>query len=130
MLILGIRTDKPEAELGLFDGEKRLAYETWQAHRELSDTIHKKMTALLKLQSQRLEDLQGIICFKGPGSFTGLRIGLTVSNALAYSLDVPIVSTKGEKWIATGIERLRRGENEKISLPEYGSEANVTVQKK
>jgi tRNA threonylcarbamoyladenosine biosynthesis protein TsaB len=130
MLILTIRTDKPEAELGLFDGDKKLAYETWQAHRELSDTVHKKMDALLKSQNRELEDLQAIICFKGPGSFTGLRIGLTVGNALAYSLDIPVVSTMGENWIAAGTERLRNGENEKIALPEYGAEANITVQKK
>ena len=39
-MILSIRTDKPEAEIGLFsaDGQK-LVYKTWQAHRELSSTI-------------------------------------------------------------------------------------------
>ena len=36
MLILAIRTEKPEAEIGLFDDEKKLAYETWEAHRQLA----------------------------------------------------------------------------------------------
>ena len=81
MLILTIRTDKPEAEIGLFEDNKQLAYEMWQAHRELSDTIHKKIEKLLKSQKKDWQNIDGIVCFKGPGSFTGLRIGLTVGNA-------------------------------------------------
>src|ERR1700691_120657 len=127
MLILTIRTDKPEAELGLFEDDKQLAYETWQAHRELSDTIHKKIDELLKPQNKKLEDLQGIVCFKGPGSFTGLRIGLTVGNALAYSLSISIVGTMGDDWREAGIKKLQDGVNEKITMPEYGAEANITV---
>lgn len=131
MLILTIRTDKPEAELGLFSGDKQqLAYETWLAHRELSDTIHKKMDKLLRSQGKRLEDLQGIVCFKGPGSFTGLRIGLTVGNTLAYALGIPIVGTMGDDWRSDGMQKLIAGENETATFPEYGAEAHITVQKK
>src|SRR3989338_10680058 len=108
MLILVLRTDKPEAEVGLFDGRRKLAYIKWQAHRELSNTIHKQIDKILnpgtKISKLRnpitdystrdlvrgrqvfsLSDIEGIVCFKGPGSFTGLRIGLTVANALAYA---------------------------------------------
>jgi tRNA threonylcarbamoyladenosine biosynthesis protein TsaB len=130
MLILTIRTDNPEAEIGLYEDEKQLAYETWHAHRELSATIHKKIADVLALQGSTLQKLSGVVCFKGPGSFTGLRIGLTVADALAYGLEIPIVGTTGETWQADGIQKLLAGENEKIALPEYGAEANITKQKK
>jgi tRNA threonylcarbamoyladenosine biosynthesis protein TsaB len=130
MLILTIRTDNPEAEVGLYDGEMRLAYEKWQAHRELSITIHKKIEEILVSHSKKLSDLQGFVCFKGPGSFTGLRIGLTVANTLAYSLDAPIVGKIGKNWIPDGIKDINSGENEKIIIPEYGAEPHITVQKK
>jgi tRNA threonylcarbamoyladenosine biosynthesis protein TsaB len=130
MLILTIRTDKPEAEIGLFEDDKQLAYETWQAHRELSVTIHKKIDELLKTQNKELEDVRGIVCFKGPGSFTGLRIGLTVGNTLAYGLQIPIVGAMGESWQRDGIQRLLKGDNEKVAMPEYGAEPNITVRKK
>ena len=129
MLILTLRTDKPEAEIGLFEDETQLEYEFWQAHRELAETIHKKIAALLKSQANQLADVQGIVVFKGPGSFTGLRIGTTVANAFANSLQIPIVAAQGEDWVENGIKRLQKGENETIALPEYGGEPNITSPK-
>lgn len=129
MIILSIRTDKPEAEIGLFDGTTRLAYETWQAHRELAETVHIKIIALLQAHGKELHDIQGIVCFKGPGSFTGLRIGLTVANALAYCLDVPIVSSMGDNWLPDGLNKLLSGADEHLALPEYGAPAHITQQK-
>jgi tRNA threonylcarbamoyladenosine biosynthesis protein TsaB len=130
VLILTVRTDKPDAEIGLYDGNQQLAYEMWQAHRELSNTIHVKIEALLKGQQKSLQDIQGIVCFKGPGSFTGLRIGLTVANALAYGLQVPIVATANPRWLERGIEALERGKDEKMALPAYGAPVHTTLPKK
>jgi len=130
MIILTIRSDKPEAEIGLFDGETQLAYETWQAHRELSVTLHQKILDLLTGQRKTLQDVQGVAGFAGPGSFTGLRIGLTVANALAYGLQIPIVATGGEDWITTAVQRLQNGDADKIALPEYGAPVHITQQKK
>lgn len=129
MLILTIRTDKPEAEIGLFEDNKRLAYNAWLAHRELAENIHKKIDELLKSQGKMLEDIKGIVVYSGPGSFTGLRIGVTVSNALANALLVPIVSTQNDDWAVTGIAKLLNGLNEQIVVPEYGSEPNITLPK-
>ncbi len=130
MLILTIRTDKPEAEIGLYEYDAQLAYETWHAHRELSVTLHQKILDLLTQNDKKLADLQGIVGFAGPGSFTGLRIGLAVANALAYSLQIPIIASKGEDWIAQGLSGLQNGKSNTIALPEYGSPANITQQKK
>jgi tRNA threonylcarbamoyladenosine biosynthesis protein TsaB len=130
MIILTLRTDKPEAEIGLYDGKKRLEHEIWQAHRELAETIHKKLEEILKKSSKELSDIEGVICFKGPGSFTGLRIGLSVGNALAYAQDIPIVARIGTDWLEVGIEDLQSGQNDKIAIPEYGSEAHTTKQLK
>lgn len=130
MIILTIRTDKPEAEVGLYDGTKQLAYLVWQAHRELGTTIHVKIRELLEGQGKEWHDIQGIVCLQGPGSFTGLRIGLTVGNALAYGLGVPIVAREDPQWLERGIADLLSGKDERIVLPQYGAEAHVTLPKK
>lgn len=130
MLILTIRTDNPEAELGLFDSETKLEYETWQAHRELSATIHQKIEHILHLHDKTWENLEGIVVFEGPGSFTGLRIGITVADALAYGLKIPIVATKGDDWLQKGINRLHAGEQDEIALPFYGRDAHITTPRK
>lgn len=130
MLILAIRTDKPEAEIGLFDGKNKLTYETWQAHRQLAETIHTKIEALLKSRDKDWHDIEGVVCYQGPGSFTGLRIGLTVGNAIAYGLEVPIVAEQKADWVQVGISRLIKGESDELALPYYGSPPHITEQKK
>jgi tRNA threonylcarbamoyladenosine biosynthesis protein TsaB len=130
MLILTIRTDKPEAEVGLYVDGERLEYETWHAHRELSTTLHQKIEDVLAKQGKQLHDIEGVVGFAGPGSFTGLRIGLTVANSFAYGLPVPVVAAQGGDWIETGIGRLLAGDPDKIALPEYGAPVNITQQKK
>lgn len=130
MLILTIRTDKPEAEIGLFNDSDKLAYSVWPAHRELAETVHLKIKEVLDSQGRSLKDLEGIAVYKGPGSFTGLRIGISVANALADSLQIPLVSADKQDWIATACDGLASGKDEQIVLPEYGAPAKTTRPKK
>lgn len=129
-MILTLRTDKPEAEIGLYDGHTQRAYYTWEAHRQLSEQIFVKLEELLRQAHLNWSDISGIVCFKGPGSFTGLRIGVSVGNALADSLSCPIVASLGDDWIVEGIGRLEAGENETIALPQYGRDARITKPRK
>lgn len=129
MIILSIRTDKPEAEVGLYKDSVQLAYETWTAHRALAETLHSKVQAILTVQSLEMSDLEGIAVFRGPGSFTGLRIGLTVANAIAYAAELPVVAQMGEIWQRKAIERLMAHENDRIAFPEYGADVHITTPK-
>lgn len=130
MLILVLRTDKPESEIGLYEDAQELAYETWSAHRQLAETLHTKIKKLLVGQKKDWQDIKGIVVYKGPGSFTGLRIGLSVANALAASLQMPIIGCSGENWRTKGLGDLQAGKNDKQVMPEYGAEAYATPPKK
>mgnify|MGYP001411154245 CR=1 FL=1 len=130
MLILTIRTDKPEAEIGLYDGQIQLAYDRWQAHKELSKTVHTRIRALLHSQGKDWSDVGGVVCYKGPGSFTGLRIGFAVANSLAMNLSVPVVDASGVDWQKRGGQKLARGLGINIALPDYGRPARITKPKK
>lgn len=130
-MILTIRTDKPEAEIALFDAAgTTLAAHTWHAHRELADTLLAQIKLLLESKAKGFDDLRGIVVFQGPGSFTGLRIGITVANALAYGQHIPVVGAMGEEWAQQGLRKLAKGEDTHIVLPEYGAEAHITTPKK
>jgi tRNA threonylcarbamoyladenosine biosynthesis protein TsaB len=130
MVLVSIRTDKPEAEIGLYDGKTQIAYVQWQAHRQLAETIHGHLRTMLAEHGKTVHDVSGIVCFQGPGSFTGLRIGLTVANALASSLRVPIVACQDPMWLETGIQKLLDGEDDGVALPFYGADVHITPQKK
>lgn len=130
-MILTIRTDKPEAEIGLYDQSgKQLHYISWPAHRQLAETIHDQIATLLQFDSSELKDLRGIIVFKGPGSYTGLRIGMSVANALAYSLSCKVVAANSENWQADGVKALNQGQGGQVALPEYDAPAKTTTPRK
>lgn len=130
MIILAIRTDNPRAEIGLYEDGKKLGYFTWTAHRELAETIHVRISELLQKSNKQLGDVGGIVVFKGSGSFTGLRIGISVANTLAYSLQVKVVGSKGEDWITRGISLLSNNTVQTYVLPEYGAPIYTTKPKK
>jgi tRNA threonylcarbamoyladenosine biosynthesis protein TsaB len=130
VIILSIRTDKPESEIGLYDDEHKLGHETWEAHRRLAETLHRKIEELLNAHEKTWRDVNGIVVYKGPGSFTGLRIGISVANALAYANEAAITGSTGEKWLQDGLSSLINGQNEKTVMPAYGSEAHITSPKK
>lgn len=129
-LILGLRTDKPEAELYLYDNEKLIDEYKWEAHRQLSDTLLIKIEELLNRNSLDLDGVSGIVVYQGPGSFTGLRIGITVANTLAYALDIPITGAVGDDWAADALQNLQTQAKPQIIIPEYGSNAHITKPRK
>jgi tRNA threonylcarbamoyladenosine biosynthesis protein TsaB len=128
-MILTIKTDQPLAEIGLYDGSDQTGYKSWEAHRELSSTIHVVIKDLLDAAGKDWSDINGIVYFKGPGSFTGLRIGASVANALAAANSASVSNKNGEDWIDEGIAAVQSGKNEP-AVPEYGSAPHITVQKK
>jgi len=132
MITLTVRTDSPEAEIGLFEDTTQIDYLTWHAHRELSVTLQPHIEELLLAHGKSLQDIDAIVGYAGPGSFTGLRIGLTIVNALAYGLGGrPVVAIAGEdNWIQRGIARIQAGDADAIALPEYGRDPRITIQKK
>ncbi|QHU90639.1 hypothetical protein GWK74_03940 [Candidatus Saccharibacteria bacterium oral taxon 488] len=98
----------------------------WEAGRGLA----RGLLRFLDEQTGGIHHISGIGIMRGPGSFTGLRIGCAVANTLAEELGIPIVGSSGDHWRDDCLERLKRAENDTIILPEYGGEAHVTAPRK
>ena len=128
-MILLLDTSTPTCFVTLVEGDLRTTYQ-WEAQRELAHGLLKYLKDTLAETGKTWNDLSGIVAYQGPGSFTGLRIGITVLNTLAYSLKIPIVGAMGSDWKETGLARLSQSENDSIVLPEYGGEANITTPRK
>ncbi|HEY1085681.1 MAG TPA: tRNA (adenosine(37)-N6)-threonylcarbamoyltransferase complex dimerization subunit type 1 TsaB [Candidatus Saccharimonadales bacterium] len=128
-MILLLDTSTGFCKLSLIDGE--WSYEDeWQADRTLADKLLGYLEGQLRKNNKSWDDISGIGVFQGPGSFTGLRIGMTVLNTLTDAKKIPIVSATGDEWQGRAIERLKNGENDQIVLPFYGREANITTPRK
>lgn len=130
MTIITLRTDKPEAEIGVYVDEQQVLYKTWEAHRQLAETVHTTMQTVLHDAHVELAGVDGFAVFKGPGSFTGLRIGIATANALANGLGAPIVGADGQHWIEQGIQRLQAGDSDVVVIPEYGADPHITQPRK
>ncbi|MCL5113343.1 MAG: tRNA (adenosine(37)-N6)-threonylcarbamoyltransferase complex dimerization subunit type 1 TsaB [Patescibacteria group bacterium] len=128
--ILTLRTDNPTAELGLFNKNQKVDYFKYRHFNQLSEDLLIKIEKLFNKNKLKFSDLSGIIVYKGPGSFTGLRIGISLANALSYSLNKPIIGSMTENWIKLGIKELLLGKNQKIVIPKYGALAHITEAKK
>ena len=128
-MIILLDTSTPICRLTLVEGETYLSKE-WQADRDLAHGLLKWLDEQLTLEGKQLRDITAIGVFQGPGSFTGLRIGLTVMNTLADGLAVPIVAARGDDWQRSAVASLRAGRNDQIVLPFYDRDANITMPRK
>jgi tRNA threonylcarbamoyladenosine biosynthesis protein TsaB len=90
--ILGIETALGQSEVALQDGSTRGYPQTTTDGEVYSERVVQLIRSLLASQEASLESLDGIAVSIGPGSFTGLRIGLGVAKGLAIAVDRPIVA--------------------------------------
>jgi tRNA threonylcarbamoyl adenosine modification protein YeaZ len=128
-MILAIKTDNPTAELYLISDEKKIDEYMWQADRNLANELLPKIQELLVENTLDIKRITGIIVFTGEGSFTGLRIGTTVANSLAYSQNIPIVEAQGSSWMKLGIQLLQSAKPGNYVVPKYSSEPNISSSK-
>lgn len=128
-MIILLDTSSHEAKLVFIEGADSVET-VWQADRELAKGLLAWLQKQLEGRGKGWMDISGLGVYRGPGSFTGLRIGITVMNTLSESLKIPIVGSTGEGWRIDAITRLRAGENEKLVLPFYDRDAIITKQRK
>lgn len=128
-MIIALDTSSPLCRFWLIEDDSTEYFE-WEAGRGLADGLLGFMRESLAKQARIWTDIDGIVAFKGPGSFTGLRIGLTVLNTIADTRNVSIVGTTGDDWKEHGLRRLQADENDKLVMPLYGREPNITKPRK
>ena len=124
-MIILLDTSTATCRLTTVDGESSSDFE-WEAGR----TLARGLLAVIQEKVGDVKNISGIGIMRGPGSFTGLRIGMAVANTLADGLGVPIVGETGDSWRESALGRLSSGEDDQVILPFYGGDAHITKPKK
>jgi tRNA threonylcarbamoyladenosine biosynthesis protein TsaB len=89
--ILAIDTSTRVLRLGLSFGGDRLVKSSDEVEKSHGQFIIKKIGELVQSAGLEKDDLDAIVGVTGPGSFTGLRIGLAAAKGIAVALNTPVV---------------------------------------
>jgi tRNA threonylcarbamoyladenosine biosynthesis protein TsaB len=90
MKILAVDTSTGSGSVALVEGRRLKAEWTLDSAITHNRRLLKSVDEVLERAGWRLEDLEGFAVTAGPGSFTGLRIGMSTVKSLAWSLAVPL----------------------------------------
>lgn len=115
MKILSIDTSSSICSLAILEDNNVIKEVHNNSEREHSVTLMPMLDELLKSINLTLDDINLLCCTKGPGSFTGIRIGMATIKALADAKNIPVIGVDSLEALAySGI--IQKGEGEYISI--------------
>lgn len=136
-MILLIDTSQDKTAVALGREEKIISKKVWLAQYRQSETLLPAIDQLFKKNKLALKDLTGIIVNSGPGSYTGLRVGVATANTLSFGLRIPIVGIKNKAFKIKEFFRIgsKKLGNKKFRVgdiikPFYGRKPHITKSKK
>jgi|GEM_PF-1051208 len=103
MLTVAINSATQQTSVALLEGKKStrknssllklLSEKSWLGKKDEAEKIIPNILVLLKKAKKNWNDVENIFVIEGPGPFTGLRVGVTIANSLAWSTKSKIFTT-------------------------------------
>lgn len=103
MRVLALETATAGAGLALFSGERLIDAIALGAERAISERLLPALEALLARTGTAPEAIDGYAISIGPGSFTGLRVGLASVKGLAFGSETPVAPVPTLAALAAGV---------------------------
>src|SRR5690606_25591849 len=105
--ILNIETATTNCSVSLSqDGEILLLKEDYNTSYSHAETLHVYIENLLAEAKLKFSDLDAIAVSKGPGSYTGLRIGVSAAKGLCFALDKPLIAISTLEILASQVKHI------------------------
>lgn len=105
-LILCIECSTKIGSLSLFDGENLLGSLQYRNAPSHAHVLVPMIEKLLESMELKLSNLEAIAISKGPGSYTGLRVGASIAKGMCMSLDIPLISMTSLEALAWQVQVL------------------------
>ena len=99
-LILNIDTALEQASVCLADGANVISMEGNGAQKDHASWVHPAIARLLEMNGKKMADLSAVAVSIGPGSYTGLRVGLATAKGICYAAGLPLITVPTLKVIA------------------------------
>jgi len=104
-IILNIETATKNCSVSLSEKDKILkCIELNEGQFSHAEKLHDFIVDVLKQRNLEMENIEAVAVSKGPGSFTGLRIGVSAAKGLCFSLDIPLISIPTLNSLASTIQ--------------------------
>ncbi len=99
-MILAIDTATRSASIAVYDGSSVRAEFTWDTSDHHTVELMPRIVEILRQVDVTIEQLTGLAVSIGPGSFTGVRVGVAAAKGIALARDLPIVGVKSTDILA------------------------------
>ncbi|HVC70217.1 MAG TPA: tRNA (adenosine(37)-N6)-threonylcarbamoyltransferase complex dimerization subunit type 1 TsaB [Acidimicrobiales bacterium] len=103
MLVLAVESATDAAAVAVADGDGLLGSLTVARGRRHTESIAPAIEALCRRLGIRLSQIETVGVDQGPGLFTGLRVGLATAKALAFGLEIPLVTASSLEVLAHAV---------------------------
>ena len=100
MKVLGIDTSSNATSIAVIEDNKLICEYTINTKTTHSQKLMPMIENMLKISEVNVNDMDMIAICQGPGSFTGLRIGMATAKALSHVNNLPIVGVNSLELLA------------------------------
>ncbi|MCU0498343.1 MAG: tRNA (adenosine(37)-N6)-threonylcarbamoyltransferase complex dimerization subunit type 1 TsaB [Anaerolineae bacterium] len=101
-MLLGIDTASRLISIALYDGQQVLAEQTWQSYNNHTRQLAPAIFQMMESAEVEMSQITALAACTGPGSYTGLRIGVAMAKGLAAARRVPLVGLSSFEILAAG----------------------------
>ncbi|MFR1850517.1 MULTISPECIES: tRNA (adenosine(37)-N6)-threonylcarbamoyltransferase complex dimerization subunit type 1 TsaB [Clostridia] len=103
MKILGIDTSSMAASVAVIEDNKLICEYTINTKKTHSQKLMPMIENMLGLSDLNVREIDAIAVCEGPGSFTGLRIGMATAKAIAHVNDIPVIGVNSLEALAANM---------------------------
>lgn len=116
-LMLALDTSTATLSVALLSEGKTIAVVQSQEERNHSVRLVHEIREMIRSHGFAMDDLQVVAAGKGPGSYTGIRIGVTAAKTIAWSLNIPLIGVSSLEAMALGAVALTKGKGKPHGRP-------------
>lgn len=102
-LVLCIETATPVCSVAIAENHQLVLVNETSSKNAHSEMLTVLIEEIMKDAGLKFSELDAVAVSKGPGSYTGLRIGVSVAKGLCYALDIPMLSVDTLQAMAFGM---------------------------
>ena len=104
-ILLFIETSTKNCSVAISSDSKLIGFKEINSENfSHAENLHVFIDDLMKRNKLKLNQLKACAISRGPGSYTGLRIGLSAAKGICFGLDIPLISISSLKVIANAVE--------------------------